>query len=281
MKNKIILGDCIDILPKLKKESFQLIYIDPPFLTGKTQTKKTLKVTRDRKGKHVGFGGKRYHTEVISTLSYEDKYASTHAYIAFLGMCLERAKPLLTPDGSIFVHLDYRMVHYCKVLLLDTFFGIECFKNEIIWSFDYGGKPKTKWPAKHNTILWYVNNPDKYIFDWDAIDRVPYKAPALAGPEKAARGKVPTDVWEMTIVPTNSKEKTSYPTQKPLHLLKRIIAVHSKTGDRILDFFAGSGTTGEAAALLDRKFVLVDSNPAAVKIMSQRLKKYSPKHIGF
>jgi site-specific DNA-methyltransferase (adenine-specific) len=278
MKNKIIHGDCLDVLPTLKAESFRLIYIDPPFNTGKEQIKRSVRATRDRYGKHLGFGGKRYTTELKSKIGYEDKFASVHEYVAFLGGCLKLAKPLLTLDGSIFVHLDYHMVHYCKVLLLDTLFGMDCFKNEIIWSFDYGGKPKTKWPAKHNTILWYVRDPDKYIFNWSEIDRVPYKAPALAGPEKAARGKVPTDVWDMTIVPTNSKEKTGYPTQKPMHLLRRIVAVHSTPGDRVLDFFAGSGTLGAVAGELGRKFILIDSNKMATTLMFERLAKYSPQY---
>jgi site-specific DNA-methyltransferase (adenine-specific) len=195
--------------------------------------------------------------------------------VGFLEPRLCQAKRLLTPSGSLFVHLDYREVHYVKVLL-DGIFGRKGFINEIIWAYDYGGRPKNRWPAKHDTILWYANNPSLYTFNYAAIDRIPYMTPRMVGPEKAARGKTPTDVWWQTIVPTGGKEKTGYPTQKPLKLLERIIQVHSNPGETVLDFFAGSGSTGEAAARHGRGFVLVDQSAEAIKVMKKRLQAYNP-----
>ena len=186
----------------------------------------------------------------------------------------------MTPDGSLFVHLDAREVHYVKVAL-DRLLGRDRFRNEIIWAYDYGGRPKNRWPCKHDTILWYALDPAEYVFEYDAIDRIPYMAPGLVTKEKAARGKTPTDVWWNTIVPTNGREKTGYPTQKPLAILNRIVAVHSRPGDVVLDFFAGSGTTGEAAAIHDRSFVLVDDNPEAIRVAAERLSAYAPERIGF
>ncbi len=218
-----------------------------------------------------------YEIERIASPEYEDSFDD---FIAFLEPRLLEAYRLLTPDGSFFLHIDYREVHYVKVLL-DRIFGRDRFINELIWSYDYGGKPKNRWPAKHDNILWYVKDPEKYTFNYDAIDRIPYMAPDLVGPEKAERGKIPTDVWWMTIVPTNSKEKTGYPTQKPLKLLSRIVNVHSKVGDTILDFFAGSGTTGMAAAMSQRKFILIDSSKEAVEVIADRLAYANPRLIGF
>lgn len=243
---QIILGDNYKVLPSLPKAFARLIYIDPPFNTGKMQR-------RD--------GG-----------SYDDNFDD---FTAFLIPRIHAALRCLTPDGSLFVHLDYREVHYVKVAL-DDFLGRDKFMNEIIWAYDYGGRPKTRWPAKHDTILWYAMNPKDYVFNYEAMDRIPYMAPGLVGPEKAARGKTPTDVWWHTIVPTNGKEKTGYPTQKPLGVLNRIIKIHSRLGDTALDFFAGSGTLGEAAALHGRGFVLIDKNLEAVKVMRRRLARYHP-----
>ncbi len=189
---------------------------------------------------------------------------------------IEKAVRCLTKDASLFVHLDSREVHYVKVAL-DRLLGREKFKNEIIWAYDYGGRSKNRWPAKHDTILWYALDPSNYVFNFDAMDRVPYLAPGLVGKEKAERGKTPTDVWWHTIVPTNSREKSGYPTQKPLGILSRIVKIHSQPGDVVLDFFAGSGTTGVAAARHGRGFVLVDDNPEAVRIAARRLAEFEPE----
>jgi len=275
--NKIYCADNLKIMREMKAGSIDLVYIDPPFNTKKIRKYTKLKTNQSIHGDRIGFGGRRYQTEKNGTLAYADSYAD---YLKFLEPRLTNAYILLKKTGSLFFHIDYREAHYCKVLL-DGIFGRECFQNEIIWAYDYGGRSKKRWSAKHDSIFWYTKDPKKYTFNYDVMDRIPYMAPGLVTKEKAARGKTPTDVWWHTIVPTNGKERTGYPTQKPLGVLKRIVSVHSKPGDTILDFFAGAGTTGEAAALLGRKFILIDNNKDAVKISAKRLKQYKPKCIGF
>jgi site-specific DNA-methyltransferase (adenine-specific) len=268
---EILLGDNLAILQRLPSASVDLIYIDPPFNTGLTQKRTRITARRTSAdspaGTRNGFGGARYETTTVASPAYADTFDD---YLAFLRPRLVEARRLLTPTGSFFLHLDPREVHYAKVML-DQIFGRDCFRNEIIWAYDYGGKPRDRWPAKHDNLLWYSRSAENYTFHYDAIDRVPYMAPDLVGPEKAARGKIPTDVWWITVVPTNSREKTGYPTQKPLKLLERIVRVHSNPGDLVLDFFAGSGTTGQAAANLGRRFLLVDSSRDAVRVMRRRL----------
>ena len=275
--NQIILGDNLDVLPTLDKSSHRLIYIDPPFNTGKTQQRKRIQTTTDPDGDRTGFAGRTYRSETIDSSAYADTFDD---FCAFLLPRIEAALPLLTPDGSLFVHLDWREVHYVKVAL-DNLLGRESFMNEIIWAYDFGGRATRKWSAKHDTILWYALDPKHYVFNHDAMDRIPYMAPGLVTKEKAARGKTPTDVWWHTIVPTNGKEKTGYPTQKPLGIIERIINVHTNPGDRVLDFFAGSGTTGEAAAKHERGFTLIDRNPDAVDVMRERLATYKPQCLTF
>jgi site-specific DNA-methyltransferase (adenine-specific) len=270
--DSIILSDSLEALRGMPGGAYRLVYIDPPFNTGKTQRRVTLQVRESKGGSRGGFGGRRYDTREVGVESYGDSHED---YIGFLRPRLQEARRVLTEDGSLFFHIDPRESHYCKVLL-DDVFGRESYMNEIIWAYDFGGRPLRRWPAKHDVIFWYAKDPENYVFNTDAMDRIPYMAPGLAGPEKAARGKTPTDVWWQTIVPTSGREKTGYPTQKPVQILERIIRVHSDPGDAILDFFAGSGTTGEAAHRLDRAFTLVDSNPAAVAIMSRRLAAAQP-----
>lgn len=274
---RIVCSECLEYLKKLRSRQFSLIYIDPPFNTGRKQKRSRIRVVQDDAGKHSGFGGRRYRTESVESPWYPDTYDN---FTQFLEPRLREAYRLLSDDGSLFLHLDYREVHYAKVLL-DEIFGRDNFLNEIIWAYDYGARAKNRWPAKHDNILWYAKDPERYIFNYHQIDRIPYMAPDLVGPEKAARGKTPTDVWWQTVVPTNGKEKTGYPTQKPLKLLERIVRVHSNAGDTVLDFFAGSGTTGEAAARLGRGFVLVDEGLEACRIMARRLDAWKPRLIGF
>jgi site-specific DNA-methyltransferase (adenine-specific) len=269
---KIIYGDNLEILKDFAPESVDLIYIDPPFNTGKKQTRTRLKTIRDDAGDRVGFQGKRYKTIKLSTFGYDDDFDD---FIGFIRPRLEEMYRVLKPTGSLFFHIDYREVHYCKVLL-DEIFGRASFINEIIWAYDYGARSKKKWSAKHDNILWYAKNPKQYTFNYEEMDRIPYMAPGLVGKEKAARGKTPTDVWWHTIVSPNGKEKTGYATQKPLGVLKRIVKVHSKPGDVLMDCFAGSGTLGDAAAQLGRDFILIDNNPEAIEVMVKRLRKYSP-----
>ena len=271
-KNRIVLGDNLTVLSELATGSVELIYVDPPFNTGRRQTRLQMKTVRDKDGDRTGFGGQRYRTELLNDAggSYGDRFGD---FIGFLRPRLEQAYRVLTPTGSLFFHIDYREVHYCKVLL-DEIFGRRCFQNEIIWAYDYGARAKRRWPAKHDNILWYTKDPERYTFNLDECDRIPYMAPKLVGEEKAALGKTPTDVWWHTIVSPTGKEKTGYATQKPLGILERIVKVHSNPGETVMDFFAGSGTTGEAAAKYDRHFLLVDNNADALKIMKRRLGRY-------
>uniref|UniRef100_UPI0040485473 DNA-methyltransferase n=1 Tax=Aquiluna sp. TaxID=2053504 RepID=UPI0040485473 len=272
--NEVINGENLAALKSMPYESFQLIYIDPPFNTGRSQVRTNRSSISSTTG-NLGFQGKRYEQVVKSVLSYDDDFAD---YWAFLEPRLIEAYRLLNESGTIYLHLDYREAHYAKVLM-DALFGRECFLNEIIWAYDYGGKSKSRWPAKHDTILVYVKNPTKYFFDSATVDREPYMAPGLVTPEKVARGKLPTDVWWHTIVSPTGKEKTGYPTQKPLGILRRIISASSRPGDRVLDFFAGSGTTAQAAFELKRKFVVVDQNPESIEVITGRLNALGVEYV--
>ena len=267
MTDRIIQGDNLDVLRDLPDGCARLIYVDPPFNTGREQSRTRVETTRDANGDRNGFGGRRYRTQIVGKSGYADAFDD---YLGFLEPRLIEARRVLADDGSLFVHLDAREVHYVKVML-DGLFGRASFKNEIIWAYDYGGRPRNRWPAKHDNLLWYAKDPERYVYRYDDIDRIPYLAPGLVGPEKAARGKVPTDVWWQTVVPTNGREKTGYPTQKPLPILAGIVRVHSDPGDLVLDFFAGSGTTGEAAALNGRRYLLIDESDEAVAVMRRRL----------
>jgi len=265
--NFVVLGDNALVLPALPAASFQLIYIDPPFNTGKDQVRVTLRAKATAGAGRTGFGGRTYQVEQAARCAYADHFDD---YLGFLAPRLEEARRLLTADGTLYFHIDYREAHYCKVLL-DEIFGRECFLNEVIWAYDYGGRPKRRWPPKHDTILVYVRDPDCYYFDQDAVERIPYMAPTLVPPDKARRGKAPTDVWWHTIVPTSGAEKTGYPNQKPEGVLRRAVQASSAPGAFVLDFFAGSGTTGAVAQKLGRRFFLVDSNPLAFEVMRRRL----------
>ncbi|HEY4382320.1 MAG TPA: site-specific DNA-methyltransferase [Acidobacteriaceae bacterium] len=268
--------------------SAALIYIDPPFNTGKRQTRLRMKTVQDEAGDRVGFGGRRYRTELVNgggdgvrgKGGYADQFED---FLGFLRPRLVEAHRVLAPTGSLFFHIDYREVHYCKVMLDEVFdfkgkgSGRACFQNEIIWAYDYGARATKRWPAKHDTILWYTRDPERYTFNLEASDRIPYMAPGLVGAEKAERGKTPTDVWWHTIVSPTGKEKTGYATQKPLGILERIVRVHSNPGDVVLDFFAGSGTAGEAAAKNGREFCLVDESAEAIAVMEKRLRLKAEK----
>ncbi|MFN6315403.1 MAG: DNA-methyltransferase [Rhodoluna sp.] len=268
---RVIQGDNLTALQSIPDASIQLIYVDPPFNTGRVQTRGSSVTTRSEQGSRMGFKGKRYDIVKETVLSYDDEFSD---YWGFLEPRLEQAWRLLTDSGTLYLHLDYREAHYAKVLL-DALFGRECFLNEIIWAYDYGGKAKSRWPAKHDTILVYVKNPETYYFNNEEVDREPYMAPGLVTPEKVERGKLPTDVWWHTIVSPTGTEKTGYPTQKPLGVLRRIIQASSKEGDVVLDFFAGSGTTGAAASELGRNFILIDQNPEAISVMKERFSALS------
>lgn len=304
MTNYIYFGDNLPILQKMPSESVDLIYIDPPFNTGKTQTRTTVRTVKDENGDRKGFQGNIYHTTKLGTKTYQDSFnndtnglltleieqayrlisakASIYFLEYFLRPRLTEAYRILKPNGSLYFHIDYREVHYCKILL-DSIFGRECFLNEIIWAYDFGGRAKSKWPPKHDNILFYVKDPRSYIFNTNEIDREKYMAPGLVGPEKAELKKLPTDswwwgyvgkkitdTWWQTIVPTSSKERLGYPTQKPVRLINRIIKASSLPDSVVMDFFAGTGTIGESCLLHKRRFILIDNNREAMEVMAQR-----------
>ncbi len=271
LENTLYFGDNLTILKLIPDSSVQLVYIDPPFNTGREQQRSKVTTKRNNEGNRIGFKGERYETVKSTVLSYDDQFAN---YWEFLEPRIEEAFRVLAHSGTLYLHLDYREAHYAKVLL-DALFGPDCFLNEIIWAYDYGGKSKSRWPAKHDTILVYVKDPKNYFFNSEEVDREPYMAPGLVTPEKIERGKLPTDVWWHTIVSPTGKEKTGYPTQKPAGILRRIIQASSKPGDVVLDFFAGSGTTGFVANELGRRFILVDQNPESIQVIKDRLPKGS------
>jgi site-specific DNA-methyltransferase (adenine-specific) len=271
--NQLYFGDNLKHLKSIPDASVQMIYIDPPFNTGRTQSRGTSATKRVETGGRVGFKGQNYEIIRETVLSYDDDFAD---YWSFLEPRLEEAWRTISETGTLYLHLDYREAHYAKVLL-DALFGRDCFLNEIIWAYDYGGKAKNKWPAKHDTILVYVKNPKQYYFDNETVDREPYMAPGLVTAEKVALGKLPTDVWWHTIVSPTGKEKTGYPTQKPEGILRRIIQASSKPGDTVMDFFGGSGTTGAVAVQLDRNFILMDQNPESIEVITKRLNALGAK----
>jgi site-specific DNA-methyltransferase (adenine-specific) len=259
-------ADNLEVLARIPDASIDLVYIDPPFNTGKTQSRTMLKTTRADDGDRTGFGGQRYRTEKLAEVGYADRFDD---YLGFLEPRLREAHRVLKPTGSLYFHIDYREAHYCKVLL-DTIFLRENFLNEIVWAYDYGARPKNRWPAKHDTIFVYTKEVGRHVFNTAQIDRIPYMAPGLVGPDKAARGKLPTDTWWHTIVSPTGKEKLGYPTQKPLGILRRIVAASCLDGGVVLDFFAGSGTAGAAALAENRRFILVDEHPDAIAVMQRR-----------
>jgi site-specific DNA-methyltransferase (adenine-specific) len=275
-ESEVILGDNLSVLSGLPDDSFQMIYIDPPFNTGTTQTRRSLATVADEEGDRTGFGGRSYRTELLASSSYRDSFDD---YLTFLAPRLEEAHRVLDPTGTLYFHIDYREAHYCK-LLLDEIFGRDCFLNEIIWAYDYGARAKSRWPAKHDTILVYVKDPRNYYFDSEGVDREPYMAPGLVTPEKAARGKLPTDVWWHTIVPTNGSEKTGYPSQKPEGIVRRMVVASTRPGDWCLDFFCGSGTLGVVAEKSGRNWLMVDSNPEAVEVARTRISSVGAKQSG-
>jgi site-specific DNA-methyltransferase (adenine-specific) len=266
-RDLVVHGDNLGVLQRLEAGSFRLVYLDPPFNTGREQRRERLSTTASEDGDRTGFGGRRYATTRLGSSAFADAFAD---YLGFLEPRLRELHRLLDEQGTLYLHLDYREAHACK-LLLDDLFGPDCFLNEIVWAYDYGGRSRRRWPAKHDTILVYVKDPRAYHFDSEAVDREPYMAPGLVTPEKAARGKLPTDVWWHTIVPTNGRERTGYPTQKPEGVLRRIVQASSAPGDWCLDPFAGSGTLGAVAGQLGRRFVCIDESADAVAVMRTRL----------
>ena len=272
----IVHGDNLPFLQGEPEGHYHLIAVDPPFHSGRVQRRTRLRTRRDPEGHRIGFRGERHSAELLGSVSFDDRFADSAAYLEYLEARFVEARRVLHPHGAFVVHLDPRESHYVKVLL-DGIFGRRSFLNEIVWAYDYGARTRTRWPAKHDVLLVYVADPKRYTFRYEDMDRVPYLAPKLVGPEKAARGKTPTDVWWQTIVPPGSKERTGYPTQKPVAIYERLVRVHSNPGERVLDFFAGSGTTGEAALRNGRHATLVDQSPEAVALMHRRLAPFTSR----
>lgn len=265
--HRLFHGDNLPLLQALPDESIDLAYLDPPFNTGRTQLRRVTRHERDPDGVRTGYAGTSYTMHVDSEAQYADTFDD---YEAFLAPRLAEVHRLLAPTGTLYLHLDYREAHYAKVAL-DRLFGRDCFLNELIWAYDYGAKARRRWPTKHDTILVYVKDPKRYHFDSEAVDREPYMAPGLVTPEKAARGKLPTDVWWHTIVTTSGREKTGYPTQKPEGILRRIVTASSREGDVVLDPFAGSGTTAAVTRALGRRSLSIDQNEDALRTIEKRL----------
>lgn len=265
--NQVILGDNLEVLRTVPPQSVDLIYVDPPFGTGRDQHLLSIR-TGEGERIRTGFGGRTYRYDVVSSHSYRDDM-SLEDYLSFLYERLVEMHRCLRETGSLYLHLDFRSVHYARIML-DEIFGQERFLNEIIWAYDYGGRSKDRWARKHDNILWYAKS-DRWTFNREEIDRIPYMAPGLVTPEKAARGKLPTDTWWMTIVPTNGRERSGYPTQKPVALIERMVRASSKPGELVADVFCGSGTTGVAAVRSGRRYLLVDSNPEALEVTRRRL----------
>jgi site-specific DNA-methyltransferase (adenine-specific) len=270
-EDAILLGDCLELMSRFEDGSFQLVYADPPFNTGRTQRRMTLETTAAPDGERNGFAGRRYRVRRVAESAYADSYDD---YLGFLEPRLREMRRVLAETGTLYLHLDYREAHYAKVLL-DEVFGRGCFLNEIVWAYDYGARPRRRWPAKHDTILVYVKHRERYWFDAAEVEREPYMAPGLVTPEKVARGKLPTDVWWHTIVSPTGREKTGYPTQKPEGIVRRMVLASTRPGDRCLDPFAGSGTLGAVAQKLGRHYVLIDTSPEAIDVMRVRLESVS------
>jgi site-specific DNA-methyltransferase (adenine-specific) len=270
--NRVLLGDNLPLLQELPDGCAGMAYADPPFNTGRRQVRTTLATVASADGDRTGFGGRRYATTVVGRSAYADAYDD---YLGFLEPRLRELRRVLAPHGTLYRHLDYREAHAVK-LLLDEVFGRECFLNELIWAYDYGAKPRRRWPQKHDTILVYVRDPALYHFDADAVDREPYMAPGLVTPEQRERGKRPTSVMWHTIVSPTGREKTGYPTQKPEALVRRFVQASSRPGDLCLDPFAGSGTLGAVASKLGRRYLLMDASEDAVRVMRARLGACAP-----
>jgi site-specific DNA-methyltransferase (adenine-specific) len=278
MSGTIHLNDSLTVLQGMPDESVSLVYVDPPFGTQHIQRLRSLSSTQASTGT-AGFGGRKYTHVQVSDMAYSDVHVD---YIHdFLAPLLVETKRVLTKNGTLYLHMDWREVHYAKCYL-DTLFGRDNLLNCLVWSYNWGGRGRNRFPRKHDDILVYVKDPKNYVFNWDDIDRIPYGSPELQkDPARAARGQVPTDVWCMQIIGTGSRERTGYPTQKPIRLVERIIKASSNPGDTVLDFCAGSGTTGVAAHNLGRNFVLIDNNSTAIDVMKKRFGELNITNVTF
>lgn len=247
--NVVYLSEASRLMSELSEGSIDLIYADPPFGTN----------NRQRSG----------------DLSYSDSFDD---YVQFIKEHAAHLQRVLNDSGTAYVHLDYRWVHYAKVEL-DLTFGRENFLGEIVWSYNFGGRGKNFFAKKHDTILVYAKQKGHHVFNYDDIDRIPYKAPEMQyvgrsreeAERRIAAGQVPTDVWDIPIIGTNSRERVGYPTQKPTSLIRRIVVASSPVGGVVLDPFCGSGTTAIVAASVGRRFIVCDKSEDAVRVTGERL----------
>lgn len=258
-QGRIIRADNLTFMARLPGQCCDLIYVDPPFCTGKERTRGD--------GRH----------------KFADHWpGGLKAYLDFLQPRLEQMHRILKPAGSLYVHLDWRAVHYVKVLL-DDIFGEGQFLNEIIWSYRTGGLSKRWFARKHDTILLYARQAGKHKFkvlragafrtdgmNFDEQGR-PYKQTRAGRLYFHPDGPALTDVWEIPFLSTVSLERTGYPTQKPEALLERIIEASSEPGDLVADFFCGSGTTAAVAKRLGRRWLTCDISPEAVRMARKRV----------
>jgi len=258
MSNFLFRCDCLPLLGALDDEVLDLIYIDPPFCT---------------QGRRSGRGG----------VGYVDRWHDgLEGYLDFLRPRLAEMRRVLKPTAAIFVHLDYRTVHYVK-LELDRIFGLGNFMNEIIWSYRTGGVSRRWLGRKHQTILAYAKSLGRHKFhvvrdgrfrtDGLNVDEAgrPYKSTTRGRLYFDPRGPALTDVWEIPFLSTVGNERIGYPDQKPLKLLERIIGCCTDPGDRVADFFAGSGTTLLAAERLTRRWLGCEINQGALALIRRRL----------
>ena len=265
--NVVHKAEAIHFLESIPDESVDLIYTDPPFGTGDKQQ-------LNRKSKGV----------IVSKLSYDDKFED---YVDFLSRHLVHMRRILKQSGTMYLHLDWRWVHYAKVEC-DKIFGVRNFLNHVVWSYNFGGRGRDRWPQKHDDILVYTKSCGDHLFNWDEIDRIPYAAPELQfvgrskeeAEKRIATGQVPTDVWSMSIVGTASRERVGYPSQKPLKLVKRVIRASSPHRGLVVDPFAGSGTTAVAALESGRDFLVCDRSEEAINVMKDRLTDSKVEFLG-
>lgn len=234
----IIEGDSLVKMKSLATGSFDFIYVDPPFVTEKDRG------------------------------DFDDRWGSVLLWSDWFEPFVKESYRLLSDTGSIVVHLDYRAIHYARVLM-DQTFGYDNMLNEIIWCYASGGVSKRWLARKHDNLIWYVKDTKDYTFN---VQREPYATPNVEGRKGFHdEGRMLNDWWRMSFLSTTASERVGYDSQKPEALLERLLTVFTNPGDNVLDFMAGSGTTGAAASSLGRKATLIDKNPNAIKKMKERI----------
>lgn len=281
-RNRLLLGDNIDVLAAIEKDfsgAIDLVYLDPPFATGGSFSMSV----------QIGegpIGDRRVRVQpAVENPAYRDSWGrDVGSYLRMMHARLRRIRPLLSPEGTIVVHLDRRVAHHVK-LLLDEVFGEERFINEIVWCYTGPSSPRMKgFSNKHDLLFWYANG-DRWTFHADAV-RLPYKDSTkrnegrrtgftTGNPELVVRlnplGKYPEDWWVIPVEAPASGVRTGYPTQKPERLLERILLAASNEDSLVADFFCGSGTTLAVAEKLGRRWIGCDSSRQALHTTRKRL----------